>query len=322
MLSAHQRVDAISGRHIGREQHDHSPEMRATYERVLAATPIERRELDVSGRAVHVLSKGAGSPLVLLHGTGVNAAFFLPLLNELNGIRAIVPDRPGQGLSESIEIARGRYFETAIEWMDALLDALELNTVALLGHSAGGVWAIRYALAHPDRVERLVLIGPPTLPKTRCPLPYRLIGTPGVGELLPRLAPPSRKSILQFASFMGERETISNHPNLIELLVAANRDRVAASVARAEARALVSPFALLSRGGFRRRSRVRPDELRRLAMPTLLIWGEREPLGAVSVGRETTDLIPNAGLRVLPTGHVPWLGQPAATAAAVLDFMR
>jgi pimeloyl-ACP methyl ester carboxylesterase len=56
-------------------------------------------------------------------------------------------------------------------------------------------------------------------------------------------------------------------------------------------------------------------------MPTLLIWGEHEPLGCVSVARAVTDLIPHARLEVLPTGHGPWLGQPTRTAATVLEFM-
>jgi len=57
-------------------------------------------------------------------------------------------------------------------------------------------------------------------------------------------------------------------------------------------------------------------------MPALLMWGEREPLGDLSVARELTSLIPNARLQALPTGHVRWLGRPAQTAAIVLDFIR
>jgi pimeloyl-ACP methyl ester carboxylesterase len=322
VATAHPPVRSMPERQHARGPDAHSVEVQDVYQRVLAGASIQSRYVDVSGRRVHLLEKGAGPPLVLLHGTGINAAFFLPLLNRLEGIRAIVPDRPGQGLSDPIDLPRHRYFETAIEWVDRLLDALELNAVVLLGHSAGGVWALRYALAHPDRVKRLVLIGPPTLPKTRCPLPYRLIATPGLGELLPRLAPPSPKSVLQFASFMGEGATISDHPDLIDLIVAANRDPAAAAVQRAETRVLVSPLALISPRGFRHRARVRRDELGRLTMPTLIVWGEREPLGGVSIAQELASMIPNARLQVLPTGHVPWLGRPAQTAAAVLDFMR
>jgi pimeloyl-ACP methyl ester carboxylesterase len=79
--------------------------------------------------------------------------------------------------------------------------------------------------------------------------------------------------------------------------VAAGRDPVTDHTSKAELRAFVSPF------GFRPHSRVRPDELRQLAMPTLVIWGEYEPLGGVSVAQSLTDLIPDARLEVLPTGQ-------------------
>jgi pimeloyl-ACP methyl ester carboxylesterase len=85
---------------------------------------------------------------------------------------------------------------------------------------------------------------------------------------------------------------------------------------------VVSPFALLSPSGWRRQGRMRPDDLRRLAMPTLVLWGERDPVGSIPVARSLTELIPNARLEVLPTGHGPWLGQPTRTAAAVLEFVR
>ena len=300
----------------------HPAEVGRWYERVLETGAVRGRAVDVRDAGLtHLLEKGAGPPLVLLHGSGVAAGFLLPLLNELEGIRALAPDRPGSGLSDPIDFSRGRYYETTVAWLDHLLDALELDTTALLGHSAGGVWALRYALAHPERVDRLVLIGPPTLPKTRCPLPYRLLATPGLGDVFSRV-PPSRKSVLRFAEFMGERATLAARPDLVDLFLVAGRDPLAAAALRAEVRALISPFALLMRSGWRRRSRVSADELRRLAVPTLLIWGQREPLGSVSVAQEIADLMRDGRLQVLPTGHGPWLGQPEETAAAVVDFVR
>jgi pimeloyl-ACP methyl ester carboxylesterase len=301
----------------------HSVEVRQVYERVLAGSSVRSRYLETgAGGRVHLLEIGAGPPVVLVHGTGSPAGFFLPLLRELDVVRAFAPDRPGKGLSDPIDLPRHRYRENAVAWLDHILDALELDSAALLGHSAGGVWSLWYALAHPDRVRRLVLIGPPAFPRTRCPLPYRLMATPGLGELLSRLVPASPKSLLRFASFMGEGETLPGHPDLIDLLVAAGRDSLAVSVDREEARVLVSPFALLSPSGFRRQSRVRGDELRQVAMPTLVVWGDREPLGSVSVAKEVTELIPRARLEVLAGGHAPWLGQPAQIAATIADFVR
>jgi pimeloyl-ACP methyl ester carboxylesterase len=150
----------------------------------------------------------------------------------------------------------------------------------------------------------------------------RLVATLGVGALLPRLAPPTPKSVLRLASVMGEQATLARRPDLIDLLVALGRDPVTDRAAKAEIRLLVSPFALLSRSGFRGRSRVRPDELRQVAMPTLIVWGERDPLGGVAVARAITDLIPHARLEVLPTGHGPWLGEPTRTAATIVDFVH
>ena len=310
-------------RQLARTEQTHPVEVRQVYDRVLAGSSVRGRHVEVgAGGRVHLLEKGDGPPVVLLHGTGNSAGFLLPLLHELHGVRAIAPDLPGVGLSDPIDLPADRYRETAVAWLDGLLDTLELDATTLVGHSGGGVWALWYALAHPDRVRRLVLIGPPALPKTSCPLPIRLVATPGVGALLSRLAPPTPKSVLRLARVMGEEATLARRPDLIDLLVALGRDPVTDRAFKAEIRLLVSPFALLSRSGFRGRSRVRPDELGQVAMPTLIVWGERDPLGGVPVAQAITDLIPHARLEVLPTGHGPWLGEPAKTAATIVDFVR
>ena len=301
----------------------HSAEVRQVYDRVLAGTQVRSRSVEVAGDRVHLLEHGAGPPVVLLHGTGTPAGFLLPLLQELHRVHAIAPDRPGVGLSDPIDRSHDRYREAAVAWLDRLLDTLELDAAALLGHSGGGVLALWYALAHPDRVRRLVLLGVPTLPGTRCPLPVRLVATPGLGALLSRLAPPSPRSTLRFAHHVArEGATLARHPDLVDLLVAAGHDPLTDHASMAEFRALASPFALLTPSGWRRRARVHPDELRRLAMPTLVLWGERDPVGTIPVARAITELIPHARLEVLPTGHGPWLGQPTRTAAPVMEFLR
>lgn len=313
----------MSSRPRTHTQQPHSAEIRQVYERLLTGASVSSRHVEVdAGNRVHLLEQGSGPPVVLLHGTGNPAGFLLPLLHELHGVRAIAPDRPGVGLSDPIDFPEGRYRQTAVAWLDRLLDALELDATTLLGHSGGGVWALWYALAHPDRVKRLVLLGVPTLPKTRCPLPIRLVGTPGLGQLLSRLAPPSHKSVLRLASAVGEKATLARHPDLVDLLVAAGRDPITDRASKAEFRALISPFALLSPSGFRRRGRVRSDELRQLAMPTLVLWGERDPVGSIPVARAVAELIPDARLEVLPTGHGPWLGQPTRTAATVAGLVK
>lgn len=292
------------------------------YEQLLENTSTTTRKIEVGGHRVNVIETGNGGPiLVLLHGTGSYSPFFLPLLKHLKGIHAICPDRPGQGLSDPIDLPPDNYREIAVDWVDRFLDSVNKKNVALLGHSMGGLWALWYALARPNRVKRLVLIGPPQLPGTRTPFPYRIMATPGIGELLQKLSPPSPKSVLQFASFMGEHASICRHPEIIELLVASGRNPVTARTDLAEGRTIISPLALISRSGFRKRMRVRQEELQKLSIPTLLVWGQNEPLGDAKVAKEVSELIPHCQIEIIPGGHAPWLGHPHRVAKLITTFV-
>ena len=85
---------------------------------------------------------------------------------------------------------------------------------------------------------------------------------------------------------------------------------------RAELRAVLGPL------GFRRSALVRAEELRRVRAPTLLIWGDRDPVATVEAARATAELLPQAQLEVLPAGHVPYLGNPERTAELLSSFVR
>lgn len=301
------------------QQIAHTNEVVSLHQRLLAGTSVRDRRLDVGGRQVHVLETGHGPPLVLLHGTGGPGLFLLPLLERLERVRAIAADRPGQGLSDPTELPRERFRRAAVAWIDRLLDVLELDSAALLGHSMGGLWSLWYTLARPERVRRLVLLGgTPSLPRTRVPLPFRVMVLPGVGALLQRM-PSTPKSVTQFARLVGEGQTVVG--DTLDVLVAAGNDRMAAGTSRDEARAIISPFAIVAPSRFRPQMRVQPEELQRVAAPTLLIWGDRDPVGDATVARATAETIPDARLEVLPAGHGPWLGHADRTADLVTDFV-
>jgi pimeloyl-ACP methyl ester carboxylesterase len=127
---------------------------------------------------------------------------------------------------------------------------------------------------------------------------------------------PNAKMLVRLMSSVGEKDTIVRYPDLIEALVAAGKDPIASVVNLAELRAVISSF------GFRRSMHVRPDELRRLTVPTLVIWGDDDPVGAVKVAQEIATLIPKAQLEVLPAGHVPYLGNPEPVAELLSRFVR
>lgn len=285
---------------------------------MLRASAVRSRFVETrSGGRVHVLETGGGPPVLHLHGTNTSSLSLLPVLERLDAVRAIAADRPGFGLSEPVQVPRERFREAAIEFVDEIADALELDTFAIAGNSMGGTWALWYALARPERVSRLALLGSaPLLPGTQPPLPLRAMATPVIGEVLARAMKPNAKMVVRLLSSMGEKDTIIRYPDLIESVVAAGRDPIASKANLAELRAIISPT------GFRPAMRVSPEDLRRLTVPMLLIWGDHDPVGAVEVAQATAQLIPEAQLEVLPAGHVPYLGHPERVSELVSEFVR
>lgn len=116
--------------------------------------------------ACRVSGEPGGGAVVLLHALGKNGSDWDPIAEELGRrCRVYVPDLRGHGRSGW----PGKYsFELLRDDVAALLDALRLERVTLIGHSMGGVTAYLYAMKHPERVERLVLEdAPPPFPRDR-----------------------------------------------------------------------------------------------------------------------------------------------------------
>src|ERR1700745_231752 len=106
---------------------------------------------------------GQGLPVVMLHGGGPGASGLsnfrrnLPVFAER--FRTLVVDPPGYGKSDKPPV-QGHVFAFAADALAVLLDELGIDRVHLVGNSLGGGTAVRFALNFPDRVGRLVLMGP------------------------------------------------------------------------------------------------------------------------------------------------------------------
>jgi len=103
----------------------------------------------------------AAPPLVLLHGLTGHRADFLPVLprlaRRLPGLRILAPDLRGHGDSTHTGDPASFSFERLVDDLVRLLDGLAIPRCHLLGHSFGGMVALRFALAHPDRLASLLL---------------------------------------------------------------------------------------------------------------------------------------------------------------------
>jgi pimeloyl-ACP methyl ester carboxylesterase len=251
-----------------------------------------------------------------LHGTNTSSLSHLMLPGRTPGIHSYLVDRPGCGLSDPESFRPEEFREYSVGFVGDVLDALGLDAAHLVGASGGGIWATWYALVHPERVRGLIMLGSvPTLPGGRVPLPLRLAATPGIGDLMVRAVKPGRRMLLKMMASMGEAETIVRHPDLLDSLIAGARDPVATQANLAELRALISPR------GFRTSMRLSREDLRRLSVPTLMIWGDHDPVVPLVQARAAAAEIPNARLEPLPAGHVPQLGNPDRVATLLDAFV-
>jgi pimeloyl-ACP methyl ester carboxylesterase len=294
----------------------HPRRLRERYERMVRTAGARGRMVRrPGGGAVHVIEAGDGPPVVHLHGNNTSSLSHLMLLEHLTGVRSYLVDRPGFGLSDPEPFPRRIFRQRTVRFVDEVLDALGLESAVVAGASGGGTWAIWFALDRPERVRGLVMLGSvPVLPGARIPLGIRLMATPVLGDLLGRTMRPGRRMLLRLMSSVGEGDTILRHPDLFDSLIDAARDPVAAAANVAEFQALISPL------GTRPATRIRPDDLRRVTVPTLMIWGDHDPVVSVADAEAAAKLIPGACLEVLPAGHVPQLGNPNRVAELLEEF--
>jgi 2-hydroxy-6-oxo-octa-2,4-dienoate hydrolase len=116
--------------------------------------------INAGGIRTNVLQTGAGAPVVLVHGSGPGVTAYanwrLTIPDLATRFRVIAPDMAGFGRSDK---PGGYGMKLWTEQLLALLDALGLEKVSLVGNSFGGGLALRVAAEHPDRVHRMVLMG-------------------------------------------------------------------------------------------------------------------------------------------------------------------
>jgi pimeloyl-ACP methyl ester carboxylesterase len=270
--------------------------------------------------AVRVIETGDGPPLVLVHGSGMSASTWAPLMPYLEGHRLIALDLPGFGLSGAFDYSGRPLRSHAVAQLTSLLDALELERAPVIGTSLGGMWALCLAVEAQDRVAAVGSLGVPAvaLPGMHGDPAFTALSTPLVRRIVARIGSPSvamtRRAMARGA--IGPRAAENAPDGFFEVVHEGIRQPGYGT-------AMLTHMQLALRVGRPRPENFLSDtELRQLAMPVLMIWGDEDPYGGPEIGQRACALIPDARLEVIPGRHAPFLDDPEHCGALINDVAR
>ena len=288
---------------------------RRLLERYGVGAESRRLRLADPALAVRVLETGAGEPLVVLHGSGMCAGTWAPLLGHLQSRRVHAFDLPGFGLSDPLDYEGRTLREHAVAQVGSMLDALELDRAAIVGTSLGAMWTLCAALDLPDRVSAVVGLGIPavSLEGMRGDPFFRAMTTPGVRALVSRAPVPKSAAATRRAS----AKALGRHA--LEVLPDEYFELMRATMLMPGwRRAMSSHLNLAMRSGRPRpENLLTDDELRSIDAPVTLITGDDDVYGPPSVCERAVALMPRARLHVVSGGHAPFLDEPQRCAEMI-----
>ena len=254
----------------------------------------------MNGLAIAYERVGEGPPLVLVHGATVDSRMWQPQLAALADEFTVVAwDEPGAG--RSWDVPAGFGLADYARCLAALIDALELGPAHVAGLSWGGTVALELYRHHAELVATLILVdtyagwmGSLSEEEVRARVElYRRVVAAPADEFDP--TPPGLFAGAPPAEFLPILEAM------------------AADVRRESMGVALSVMAEADQR----------DLLPRIAVPTLLIWGERDVRSPLSVARQFEQAIPDTKLLVIPgAGHVSNLERPKPFNHAVREFCR
>jgi pimeloyl-ACP methyl ester carboxylesterase len=275
----------------------------------------ELLELPTEHGVLRYRDSGEGPPLLMLHGSGPGVTGWRNFSGNVptfaQRYRTLVLEFPGFGVSDDFGAAHPMM--SAQQAVTAFLDGLGLETVRIIGNSMGGFVATEFALAAPQRVERLVTIGG--------------IGTtifsPQPGEGIIRLSEfvenPTRDSLVAWL-----RSMVYDRNMLTEELIEQRWQQATEPGVLENSRRMYGRAALARMAEAARAADVTPGwaNLRRISVPTLITWGRDDRVSPVDMSLIAMRTLPHGEVHIFPNcGHWVMIEQKQAWEATVSAFL-
>lgn len=274
------------------------------------------------GIKIRVLVVGRGLPLLFIHGAPNAGSAWIQLSSLLPGFTCILIDRPGCGLSDTIQYdikSVDDIKEIIISVIDGVMHHFNIREISIVGSSMGGYLSMLYALEKKGNVKKLILEGCPALVEDmNLPTFMKWMIAPVLRWIVPNI-PTSKSLFKQILVELGHGYSVNN--NLLQesfiqwyvcLFNMTNTQK--------------NEIALISQllpWGEKGSSFVLPDsEIIKITQPTLWLWGENDPFGGKEVGQRISSKMKKADFVLFEyAGHLPWIDDPGAHARIISEFL-
>ncbi len=272
--------------------------------------------LDTTAGALEYAVAGHGSPLMMIHGTGGGFDQGLLFANGLRatGFQIIAPSRFGYLKSAFPEDASpARQADVLVE----LLDHLGIESLPVIGGSAGALTAAEVALRHPDRCARLVLLVPAANLTGRDPVEFTALQRRAVDLVLG--SDFAFWALSSFAPGQMIRTLLATDPALLEKVSADEKRRAELILAS------LMPIGRKTEGmradGFWAGT-PSPTAYANITVPTRILSCEDDLFGTAATARLLAGRIPGAQLTIWPEGGHIWLGHDGDLAHEITAFLQ
>jgi pimeloyl-ACP methyl ester carboxylesterase len=261
---------------------------------MLAGLPVKERRVEIAGTATAVLEGGEGPPMMLVHG-GIECggAIWSPVVVELaRRYRLVIPDLPGLGMSDPVPRLDPEAFAA---WLDNLIQLTCDEPPALVAHSIGGNYALRFAATREGSLSRLILCSAPGVGAYRIPLGLRVVAI--------RFAlRPTAENSERFERFalLDRARTRELDPDWFDAFSSY-------ALERARTKHVKRTMGQLIKFGTRR---IDEPDLEPIQAPVGVIWGRGDRMTPLSVASPAVERLGWPLQVVDDAAHVPHLEQP------------
>jgi 2-hydroxy-6-oxonona-2,4-dienedioate hydrolase len=264
----------------------------------------ESKQVEIFGQKIHYLEAGSASnpTVILLHGLGGDATNWAMTIPALSGkYHVYVLDQIGFGKSDK-PITNYRV-SMLVEFLDVFCKKLGIQKASLVGNSLGGWTAASFALAHPEKVDKLVLV---------CAAGYtgKRWGVPEMTkEALAALNPSTTEDLKRLFSLI-----LYNKAMLTDQFV---ETQLTNKLKRGDGYTINSFIESIVRG-----EDFLDGKAKAIKAPTLALWGKNDGLTPLGIGKAFVEDIQGAQLVVVDNcGHVPQMEKAAEFNAELLKFL-